>query len=233
MLLKYIAYFVFILPFLILVGLPKKYQVKKINQSIQITGKGTDKCWKKAKKLTDFSYPWRVDTPPPTQFKALYSDTHFYFLYWAADTEIIQKEKGSKEMDIAQLDRVELFFKGKTDKAPYYALELDALGGILDTEANFYKKIDLDWTWPAEHLVVKAQRDRKGYWVEGSISFASLRNLGLYNDDGILRTGLYRAEYVTQADGVVRPQWISWIQPNSELPNFHIPSSFGILELIN
>lgn len=209
----------------------KKYQVKKINQLVQITGKGSDRCWKKAEKLTDFSYPWRTDTPPKTEFKALYSETHFYFLYWAADTEIIQKERSLTARETVHSDRVELFFKGKTDKAPYYSLELDALGRILDTSANFYKKVDSDWAWPAGHLVVKASRDQRGYWVEGSISFASLRNLGLYHDDGILRTGLYRAEYVMQSDGVVRPHWISWIAPNSETPNFHIPSSFGILEL--
>ena len=127
-------------------------------------------------------------------------------------------------------DRVELFFKGSSDKAPYYSLELDALGRILDTEGIFYKKVDFDWTWPDDGLEVKASIDKSGYWVEGRISFASLRTLGLYND-GILRTGLYRAEYVTQKDGVIRPQWISWVHPESETPNFHIPSSFGILKL--
>jgi len=233
MLPKYIPYLVLIIPSLIMMNLPKKYQVKKIKQAIQITGKGTDKCWKKAELLTDFSYPWRTETPPITQFKALYSETHFYFLYWATNIGIIQKEKVLKEIDVVQSDRVELFFKGKTDTAPYYSLELDALGRILDTEANFYKKVNFDWNWPAGDLVIKASSCEKGYWVEGSISFASLRNLGLYHDDGILRTGLYRVEYVTQADGVVRPQWISWITPDSETPNFHIPSSFGVLELVD
>lgn len=211
----------------------KTYSVKKAKKSIRLTGEGRDKEWKKVNALCDFGYPWRAEIAPKTEFKALYDETHFYFLYRATDAEIIQKSRGLGEKDVVASDRVELFFKGATDDAPYYSLELDALGRILDTEGRFYKKVDFAWTWPKDGLVVKASIDKTGYWVEGSISFASLRTLGLYHDDGILRTGLYRAEYVTQADGNVRPQWISWIHPDSEKPNFHIPSSFGILELID
>ncbi len=232
LLLKCVSLSIFFSSFLLIFSPTKTYSVKKIKKSIQLTGNGADRQWKKAKKLCDFPYPWRAETAPKTEFKALYDDTHFYFLYRATDAEIIQKSKGLGEMDVVASDRVELFFKGATDDAPYYSLELDALGRILDTEGYFYKKVDFAWTWPTDGLVVKASMDETGYWVEGSISFASLRALGLYHDDGILRTGLYRAEYVTQADGKVRPQWISWIHPDAETPNFHIPSSFGILELV-
>jgi len=222
-----------LLPFLLMLPSTKIYSVKKTKKTIQITGKGTDKQWKRAKKLCDFPYPWRTDKAPETVFKALYDETHFYFLYRAIDPEIIQKSKGLGETDVVQSDRVELFFKGATDEGPYYSLELDALGRILDTEGYFRKKVDFDWTWPTNGLEVQASIDETGYWVEGRISFASLRALGLYQDDGILRTGLYRAEYVTQADGIIRPQWISWIHPDSATPNFHIPSSFGVLKLVD
>lgn len=218
--------------FLFMFPTNKTYVVKKIIKPIQITGKGADRQWKKAKELGDFPYPWRKETAPKTEFKALYDETHFYFLYRAMDAEIIQKSSGLGEKDVVASDRVELFFKGATDDLPYYSLELDALGRILDTEGYFYKEVDFAWTWPTDGLVVKASIDETGYWVEGSISFTSLRTLGLYHDDGILRTGLYRAEYVTQTDGKIRPQWISWIHPDSETPNFHIPSSFGVLELM-
>ena len=232
-LLKYICFITALLSFTWMLPAIKTYSVKKAKRPIQITGKGTDKQWKKAKKLCDFPYPWRVEKAPETAFKALYDETHFYFLYSASDPEIIKKSKGLGKKDVVQSDRVELFFKGATDEAPYYSLELDALGRILDTEGYFRKKVDFAWNWPADGLEVKASINATGYWVEGRISFASLRTLGLYHDDGILRTGLYRAEYVTQVDGVVRPQWISWIHPDSDTPNFHIPSSFGILKLVD
>lgn len=208
------------------------YQVNKITKPIQLSGQGADNQWNNAAELTDFIYPWRSETAPKTVFKALYDDTHFYFLYRATDPEIITKAGALAEKAALNSDRIELFFKGKSDSDPYYSLELDALGRTLDTKANFGEKVDFDWNWPAGELIVKAKIEEDGYWVEGSISLKSMRDLGVYHDDGILRTGLYRAEYVTDENGRATPKWISWVHPNTPKPNFHIPSSFGVLELV-
>ncbi len=208
-----------------------EYIVQKIENPIQISGNGKDKAWNSVVTLSDFSYPWREENAPLTEFKALYDDTHFYFLYRAIDADVITKEGTLAEKAALNSDRVELFFKGKDDVQPYYSLELDAKGRTLDTKANFGQKVDFDWTWPANELIVKSSVDEFGYWIEGSISFASLRQLGLYHDDNILRTGLYRAEYVKGPNEKVSTKWISWIKPDSKTPNFHIPSSFGTLVL--
>ena len=114
---------------------------------------------------------------------------------------------------------------------PYYALEMDALGRVLDTQGRFYRNIDYDWDWPEGQLILKASIDDTGYWVEGSISFESLRQLGMYKDDQILKAGLYRGEYQTKENEEIETKWISWILPDSPKPDFHIPSSFGILKL--
>jgi len=209
------------------------YEVQKIETPIQLTGSGQDEVWEEVPTLIDFSYPWREENAPLTEFKALYDDTHFYFLYRAIDPDIITKKEALAEKAALNSDRIELFFKGIDDAQPYYSLELDALGRTLDTKATFGQKVDFDWTWPANELIVKSSIDDFGYWVEGRISFASLRELGLYHDDNILRTGLYRAEYVKGPNGKVSPKWISWIKPDSKTPNFHIPSSFGTLILNN
>ena len=145
---------------------------------------------------------------------------------------IITKKEGLGEKDVVESDRVEIFFKADDKMNPYYALELDALGRVLDTEGKFYRDIDFDWTWPEGHLKVKANTDQEGYTVEGSISFESLRKLGMYKDDKILNAGLYRGEYgTTESSGKVQTKWISWVIPKSEKPDFHIPSSFGVLKL--
>lgn len=209
-----------------------QYQVRKTDQPIQLSGKGTDQAWATAAELTDFSFPWRTDTPPPTTFRALWDDTHFYFLYRASDPEIIVKQEGLGERDVVQSDRVEIFFKSDDRMDPYYSLEMDALGRVLDTEGRFYRNIDLDWKWPEDHLQLKASTDDEGYWVEGSITLESLRQLGMYQDNHILKAGLYRGEYLEQADGSSEVRWISWIIPDSESPDFHIPSSFGELLLV-
>ncbi len=208
------------------------YEVQKLKTPIQLTGKGADNAWKKATVLTDFSYPWREENAPLTEFRALYTHNHFYFLYRAIDPEIITKKATLAEKGVVDSDRIELFFKADEDTHPYYSLELDAMGRILDTQAEFGQKVDFDWTWPDNGLVVKSSIDEFGYWVEGSISFASLRQLGIYQGSGILKTGLYRAEYTKGPNGKATPKWISWIHPGTKTPNFHIPSSFGILKLV-
>jgi len=210
---------------------PPIYPVNKIDHGIQLSGKGNDPSWSQAHLLTDFSYPWREETAPKTEFKALWNDTHFYFLYKATDPDIILKKRGLGERDVVASDRVEIFFKADDEMNPYYALEMDALGRVLDTEGRFYRKVDFDWNWPEGHLLLKASIEEGGYWVEGSITFESLRQLGMYKDDHLLKAGLYRGEYVTQPNGEIITKWISWVKPDSETPDFHIPSSYGLLEL--
>lgn len=213
-------------------GPVKTYEVKKIDRPIELTGRGQDVLWDRATPLTDFSYPWREETPPGTNFKALWTDSHLFFLYRASDTEIITKERGLGERDPVDSDRVEIFFKADDNMNPYYALEMDALGRVLDTEGRYHRKIDFDWNWPTGELALMASRDNNGYFVEGSISFASLEQLGMYKGDGELKAGLYRGEYVTDDKGETITKWISWVMPDSETPDFHIPSSFGLLKLI-
>ncbi|MFK7979969.1 MAG: carbohydrate-binding family 9-like protein [Saprospiraceae bacterium] len=229
--LKYFFLLILISPFMACSSSFKTYKVIKVDKDIQLTGKGTDIAWQKAKELTDFTYPWRTEKAPKTSFKALYNDTYFYFLYRATDPEIITKKRGLGERDAVESDRVEIFFKADDKMNPYYALEMDALGRVLDTKGQFYRKVDFDWDWPKGQLLLKASTDQEGYWVEGSISFESLRQLGMYKDDNILKAGLYRGEYVTLSDGEIITKWISWVKPDSETPDFHIPSSFGILKI--
>lgn len=214
---------------------PYTYLVKKIEpNSLNITGKGTDKLWEKATPMSDFTYPWREETPPKTTFKALWDDSHLYFLYRAEDTDIVlNMEDGlSDKMRAVASDRVEIFFKSDDKMDPYYSLELDAMARVFDSEGKFYRKIDKDWYWPAGELVVQASMDDKGYWVEGSISLKSLRDLGMLLEGNVLKAGLYRGEYVRK-DEEIEVKWISWITPDSEKPDFHIPSSFGRIKLLD
>ncbi len=209
----------------------KVYTVNKIQNEILVTGFGTDKLWEKATNLSDFIYPWRDENPPGTEFKALWSDTYFYFLFIVEDHEIISSGENIGEKDLLKSDRVEIFFRSNVINKPYYSLEMDAKGRCLDTEGVFFDKVDFEWNWPREHFALKASQNENGYTVEGSISLESLRQLDMYSDDGILNAGLYRGEFFLQPDKKIGVKWISWVKPNSK--NFHIPSSFGVLKLIN
>ena len=209
------------------------YNVQKTVTPIQLTGKGSDTAWSNAKALSDFSYPWRTESAPTTTFKALWDDNYLYFLFRADDSNIWLKKEGLGEKDVVASDRVEIFFKADDEMNPYYSLEMDALGRVLDTEGRYYREIDFGWNWPKGGLLLKASIDETGYWVEGAISFVSLRQLGMYKEDQLLQAGLYRGEYQPQADGKQEVKWISWIKPDSETPDFHIPSSFGLFQLID
>jgi len=210
----------------------KTYIVNKTKHDIKITGDGSDKAWKKASVLTEFLHPWQPKNLPTTTFKALWSDTHLYFLYCVEDTEIITPQRNLGELDAVESDRVEIFFKATDESKPYYSLEMDALGRCLDSDAEFYKNnIDFDWDWPKGDFVLKASQHERGYIVEGSISLASLRKLGIYKDDGILNAGLYRGEYYRKEDNKIAIKWISWVVANPEKPSFHVPNSFGVLKL--
>lgn len=209
----------------------KIYHVKKVDNAIILTGIGTDKAWESANTLTEFLHPWEPNGLPSTEFKALWSDTHFYFLYHVEDSEIVTPQRDLGEMDAVESDRVEIFFKSSDDKKPYYSLEMDALGRCLDSEGEFGKRIDLDWNWPKSDFILKASQNETGYIVEGSISLASLRQLGIYEDDGILNAGLYRGEYYHNKDDEIAIKWISWVVGSTDKPNFHVPNSFGILKL--
>jgi hypothetical protein len=47
-----------------------------------------------------------------------------------------------------------------------------------------------------------------------------------------IETGIFRANYREQENSFFEPTWISWMNPNTENPNFHAATSFGVLKLM-
>jgi len=207
------------------------YSVKKIAPgSLRVNGKGHSRVWSKADKLTDFTYPWDSAHAPATSFAALWDGDWLYCLYQVKDDSVITLVKNNDKMEVGASDRVEIFLKKNDAMNPYYCLELDADGRILDYNAAYYRKMNFPWHWPEGQLVVKASRVKGGYIVEFAISIQSLKDLGLLENDR-LQAGLFRAECKGITDGRADLRWISWIKPASATPDFHIPSSFGTLIL--
>ena len=104
---------------------------------------------------------------------------------------------------------------GTTERTPCKVVSLYA-------NVNFNSLLPLD---------VKATIEQHSYAVEGAITWDSLRQLGMYQEDRILKAGLYRGEYDLKSVEHIETKWISWVKPYSAQPDFHIPSSFGILKL--
>lgn len=188
--------------------------------------------WNRAEVLNDFSSPWTNDGVPPLTFRALWNEDAFMFRFELVDTDIRMYTATNHKMEVVHSDRVEIFFRSDEKMAPYYCLEMDPLGRVLDYKTQYYRKFEYGWQWPGnDSLKVKAGLLPSGYWVEGAIRLDSLRELGLLKD-GKIEAGLFRGKCLEPHPDTTF-NWISWVRPDSETPDFHIPSAFGEIRLIS
>ena len=209
----------------------KTYIVKHIKESqLQIDGSGTNPLWDKATILTDFCSPWDTEKIKEIEFKALCDDDYLFFCFKVQDSQVYIDTTDSSKASINNSDRVELFFRSDKNLDPYYCLEIDPTPRIMDFKARPDKQFDFDWNWPAKDIEVKSSIKENYFIVEGKISIDSLVKFDLLKD-GKIETGIYRAKYNQQKDGSFEPTWITWVNPNTETPNFHTLTSFGFLNL--
>ncbi|MBW1656416.1 carbohydrate-binding family 9-like protein [Flavobacterium quisquiliarum] len=210
----------------------KNYNVNQIEKNIlQIDGFGNNPIWNNAAVLTDFVSPWDSITPDKIELRALWDLDHIFFLYKVYDGDIHIDKTDDTVESIAKSDRVEIFFRKDDLLNPYYCLEIDPEPRILDFIAYPDRQFDYDWKWPEKHLTAKSNKQKDFFTVEIAISIESLKNFNLIKGNKI-EAGLYRAKYIQQSNLDYEPVWISWINPNTETPNFHIASSFGTLTLM-
>lgn len=209
----------------------KNYVVNLIpkNQLI-VSGKGDSALWNKAIVLDDFCSPWDSKTVSRIEFKALWDEEQLFFCFKVYDTEIHIEKKDNSNDSIGNSDRVELFFRPDNTLNPYYCLEIDATARVMDFIAYPDKNFNFDWSWPKDDLLVKSSINKDCFVVEGAIRIASLKQFNLINNNQI-EAGVFRAKYAKGDNGSYEPTWITWVNPVTETPNFHIPSSFGILTL--
>lgn len=208
----------------------KSYSVRRINADLKLSGEGSDPLWREAVVLSDFRYPWEKESPPATRFRALHNDAWLYCLFEVADKNVhVFRDKNDKS-EVASSSRAEIFFRLDEKLTPYYCLEMDPDGRVMDYRATHYRKFDLGWSWPAGHLIVKTERNQNGYTIELAVSKASLKELGSLKGN-ILEAGLFRGDCFPKKEGRPDFKWISWMIPESKTPDFHIPSSFGALKL--
>lgn len=145
-----------------------------------------------------------------------------------SDTTLVYNDEKT-EASVGNGDRIEFFMSKDSEMKTYYCAEIDPKGKVMDYEAHNYRKFDFNWNFKDLKLATSVGKD--SYRVEGSISLKTLRKLGLISPEGEIRMGVYRADYFDDAGE--RVIWSSWIVPDAAEPDFHIPSSLGILKLEN
>lgn len=210
----------------------KEYQVNLIEKN-QLTTAGTLNpiLWENANCLIDFSSPWKTDSFSKIEFRALWDLDFLYFNFRVFDTDIYIDKKDDSVESIGNSDRVELFFRADDTLNPYYCLEMDTAARIMDFKALPEKNFDFNWNWPENGLELKPSKDDVSFTVEGKISVQSLNELNLIHNNTI-ETGVYRAKFSEIENQEYEPTWISWVDPLTETPNFHIASSFGKFKLM-
>jgi len=210
----------------------KNYTVNRIEKNtLQINGLGYNPIWDKAEIITDFVSPWDTSEQGKIELRALWDLDNIYFYHKVFDNNVHIVRKDDSIDSINNSDRVEIFFRTDVELNPYYCLEIDPTPRIMDFIAYPNKKFDFDWNWPENDLIVKSVIEENYFVVEIAITIQSLKNFNLIKNDSI-EVGLFRAKYKKQENNQFEPTWISWVNPNTATPNFHVSSSFGTLALV-
>ncbi len=226
------------------------YPVRYLAQAkIFVDGRADEPDWALAHVENRFVFPWKQAAAPLTEFRALYDDVFLYFTFRVHDEDVVVLDTLRDKQDVVLEDRVEMFFSRDDRMSEYWAIEVDPLGRTYDYRGTYYRQFDPAWVWPG--LETKGTLWEHGYEVEGRIPLASFESLGYPRlRSGVkIRCGLYRAEFshdrsggpVVQQDSVHAQgrrmegpppieEWISWIDPGTPQPDFHVPSSLGWLQ---
>ncbi|WP_375083642.1 carbohydrate-binding family 9-like protein [Providencia sp. SKLX074055] len=209
----------------------KEYQINHTDQLKSLNDAQNEAVWQQAEVLTDFIYPWEKETPPKTDFRALWSDDALYFRFIADDKDIQLGDNANKDQAVLDSDRVELFFATSPELKPYYTAEMDPKGRTFDAKANYYREVDPSWNW--ETLQTVGEMTPNGYVLTGKIDLDEFTRLNLWQDKDkqTLMCAILRGEFSAGEEKQVR-KWISWIKPDSVKPDFHIPSAFGTCKFV-
>lgn len=200
-----------------------------VDCSAEIDARALEDVWKQIPPLTEFRYYWDSEEPPKTELRLFHNGTDLYFLYTVEDDDVVCRRVINEEMDIADEDRVEFGLSPEDSTAPYYFFEIDPLGRVLDYETRYYRHFDP--AWDSLSLEVLGRTTETGYEVEGKFSLRELRDLDVLTSDGKMRLGCFRGEYVSDKPSDENYKWISWIHPQTAVPDFHIRSAFGVARL--
>lgn len=228
--------------------------VRLPSAKITLDGRLDEPEWSRANVERHFVFPWEKIETPQTEFMAFCDEKYLYFAFRVEDNDICVLDKLRDKEDEVFEDRVELYFGGDHQMKDYYCLEIDSRGRVFDYRASYYRQLDAKWHWEGVEAAALSGKvgNVPGYTVEARIPLATLKTMGLvqrFPREKIL-CGLYRAEFSHDRSGkpVVQHEtlhnrgrkidgpppiekWISWIDPKTSEPDFHVPSSLGWLEI--
>jgi hypothetical protein len=204
------------------------YSVASVkNGLITIDGRNQEPSWSEAIPDDRFFNPWEGNVCPKTSLSLLHDDKYMYFFFDAKDDDLILLPVITDNRDIGKEDRLEFFFSRDNTMDDYYCLEMDPKGRILSYKCSYYRNYEFDWDVPDGFMVTGRIHDY-GYSLEGAIPLAWLSDF--FQDDGFIYSGFYRAEF-SKKDNAVNEHWLTWKDPITARPDFHVPTSLGKIYL--
>ena len=108
----------------------------------------------------------------------------------------------------------------------YYGFEIDPLGRVLSYRCRHYRNFDFAWD-PPPGFSARGVIRPGGYTVKCAIPLDFLRDFT--HEDGAIYFGAYRAEF-SRKDGKTIENWLTWKDPLTATPDFHVPASLGKLK---
>ncbi len=211
----------------------KTYEARYLPEArITIDGRLDDPAWDKANVERGFAFPWKETAAPLTEFRGLCDAKAFYFSFRVHDEDIVVEEAFQEETDAIGEDRVEVLFALDEKLAKYFCMEIDSRGRYLDFKASYYRKFDFAWDFPG--LRTAASPWKQGYLVEGLIHLKTLEALGFppLGSGRKIKFGVFRAEFSHGKGPKPIENWISWVDPQTKEPDFHVPGAFGRLRVV-
>ncbi len=200
----------------------KRYPVHRIASALD---------WTAADCLNDFGFSWESREAPATEFRALWDKDRLHFRFDCADDDLVFGAGATAKERVLGSDRVEIFFAPDLSLNPYFCFEMEPRGEVLTYRAKFYR--EMDWDWQCAGLELSTHIDGSRYTVQGSLPLSMLRTLNVLKPEAReFFAGVYRAEFSHQPNGVIHSGWMSWVNPLTERPDFHVPGSFGVFELV-
>ena len=218
---------------------------------IELDGRADEADWAQAKVEKRFVFPWKQDPAPATEFRALCTEQFLYFTFRITDADIVVLDQLRDEEDAVFEDRAEMYFCRDEQMQDYFCIEVDSRGRAFDYRGAYYRQLDPKWNW--QGLETKGSPLEHGYVVEGRIPLASFAAMGFpaLRPGVKIRCGLFRAEFSHDRSGkpVVQREsihnrgrrlegpppieaWMAWVDPKTEEPDFHVPTSLGWLEIV-
>jgi hypothetical protein len=211
----------------------KRYEVRYIGGAeVRVDGRLDERVWEEAYCERGFCFPWEGRVGGVTEFRSFFDDERLYFSFRVEDGDIVVAETVESEQALDVEDRVEMFLARDGKLEEYFCFEVDALGRLHDYRGSYYRQFDS--SWDCGGIQTAGVIGESGYTVEAAISAASLEGLGFdfLRRWGVVRAGLFRADFVRGAGGEAEVHWVSWVRPGTAGPDFHVPSAFGCLRAV-